>query len=141
MRNQAILISSLLIAAGSAWAGESLLENAAKQTAVESVKSAAPGAVQKVESAEQTLENAKTLKATAENAPGAVKDQAKEAVAESVKQKIDAAIPAEAKESVAKVKAGKESIGKLKNKAQDAPKAIKEGAKQKATEKALDLLR
>lgn len=133
MKSQAILFSTLLIAAGSTWAGESLLENAAKQTAVESVKTAAPAGVQQIEAAGQTLENAKSLT----TAPAAAKAQAQEAVKESVNRKIDSAIPAEAKETAATIKAGKESVGKLK----DAPKTIKEGAKQKATEKALDLLR
>lgn len=133
MKTQAILFSSLLIAAGSSWAGESLLENAAKQTAIESVKSAVPSGVQQVETAGQTLENANSLTA----APAVAKEQAQQAVEESVNRKIDSVIPAEAKETAATVKAGKESASKLKN----APKAIKEETKQKASTKALDLLR
>jgi len=129
MKTQAILFSTLLIAAGSTWAGESLLEHAAKQTAVDSVKSAAPAGVQ----AGQTVENAKSLT----TAPAVAKEQAEQAIKESVNRKIDNAIPAEAKETAATIKAGKESVGKLKN----APKAIKESAKQKAAEKTLELLR
>jgi hypothetical protein len=132
MKTQAILLSSMLIAAGSTWAGESLFENTAKQTAVESVKSAAPSGVQQINAAGQTLENANSLT----TAPAVAKEQAEQAVKESITQKIDTAIPSEAKETTTAIKTGKESVDKLKA----TPKTIKEGAKQKAAEKTLDLL-
>lgn len=141
MRNQAILISTLLFAAGSAWAGESLLENAAKQTAVDSVKSAAPGAVQKVETSGQTLEKANAIKESAEKTPEAIQEHAKEAATESVKQKVDAVVPEEAKKTGETIKSSTESANNLKKNASNAPKVVKEAAKQKAAEKALDLLR
>lgn len=137
MKKQSIILGSLLIASGSVLAGESLLESAAKQTAVQAVNNAAPGAVQTLQTADQAVQNANALKQSVTAAP----DAAKEAVKESVNRKIDAAIPAEAKATAETVKTGKKQIGKLKNKVVEAPKAVKEGAKRKATDKALELLR
>lgn len=136
MKNKIILIGSLLLASGSALAETDLLEKAAKQTA----KAAAPGAAKTVESANQALENAKSVG----NVPEAAKKQAEEAVKRSVDQQIEAATPKEAKQAVETVNSGREAAKNLKDKVDAVPKstkALKQKAKQKAAEKALDLLR
>jgi len=139
MKNKIVLLASLMLTSGSVFAESTLLENAAKQTAKESVKAAAPEVVEKVESANQTLQDAKQLKQGVENAPEAAKQQAVEAA----KEKVEAATPKEAKQAVETVKSGKEAAKELKGKVDAVPKstkAVKQKAKQKAAEKALDLL-
>jgi len=140
MRNKAILFGSFLLASSSVFAEQGLLEGVAKQAAKDNATAVAPKAVEKVDAANQTLENAKSLKEGAENAPGAAKETADEAV----KQKINQATPEETKKGVETLKAGKETTESLKGKVDSAPKstkAIKSKAKAKSTEKALDQLR
>lgn len=128
------------MASGATFA-ESLLESAAKQTAVQSINNAAPGAIQTIQATEQSLGNAKTLQQTITTSPEVIKENSKAAAKEAIDQKINSVIPEEAKQSVETMKNGKKAVGKLKNKVSETPKAVKEGAKRKATEKALDLLR
>lgn len=138
MRNKAILFSSILLISGSVLAEQTLLEDAAKQTAKDTATALAPDAAEKARIAKQTLEDAKKLKEGMENAPDALKNQVKEAVKESVvKQKINEAIPEKTKKVIETLKTGKEKV----DNAPKSTKAIKNKAKEKAVEKALDLLR
>lgn len=137
MRNKAILFGSFLLVSSSVFAEQSLLEGVAKQSAKDSAAAVAPDAVKKVESANQTLENANSLKKGAENAPDAVKDQLKETLKESVEKKVDQATPEETKKAVEVLKSGKEKVESAPNSTQ----AIKNKLKAKAAEKALDKLR
>ena len=140
MDHKIIVIAVLWLASGSVFAESGLLENAVKQAAKDSVKAAAPEAVQKVESAEQDLLDAKQVRQGVENAPEAAKQQAKEAA----KQQIEATTPKETKQAVDTLNSGKEAAKGLTGKVDAKPKStkvIKQQAKQKAAEKALDLLR
>lgn len=140
MRNKAILFSSLLLVSGSVLAEQSLLKEVAKQAAKDTATAVAPDAVEKAGAVNQTLENAVKLKEGVENAPDAVKEQLKETVKDSVKQKIDQATPEQTKKAVETLKSAKD----LKEKVGRGPKstkALKSKAKEKAAEKALDLLR
>ena len=144
MRNKAILFSSFLFVSSSVLAEQSLLEGVAKQAAKDTATAVAPNAVEKVEAANQTLKNAKSLKEGAENAPDALKEQSKEMVKEAVKQKVEQATPEETKKAVEALKTGKETVKNLKGTVESASKttkAIKSKAKEKAAEKALKQLR
>lgn len=126
MRNKAILFSSLLFISSSVLAEQSLLEGVAKGTAT----AVAPKAAEKVEAANQTLEDAKNLKAGAVSAPEKLNDQAEKTVQEAVKK----VTPEEAKKAEDVLKAGKETAEKLES----APKSTK-AIKKKAAKKALEL--
>ncbi len=141
MRNKTILFCSLLLAAGTALADQSLLGSVAEQAAKNAATAVAPDAVNKLEAAGQTVESAKALKEGVVNAHDALKEQAKDAVQESVKQKLNAAVPEEAQKAVGTLKTGKENIGHLEKRVEAAPKTVKKKIKQKAIEKAVDLLR
>ena len=148
MKNKTTLLISLLLATGSALAGQSLLEGATKQLAKDAATSAAPDAVKGAETAKQNLEGAKTVKETATNAPEAVKQQAQEGAKEAAEQKVEEATPEEAKQGLDTIKSGKEATEELKSKVDTAPKstseatdAVKGKAQEKAVDKALDLLR
>jgi hypothetical protein len=134
MRNKAILFSSFLLVSSSVFAEQGLLKEVAKQAAKNTATAVAPNAVKEVESANQTLENAKSLKKGVENAPDAVKDQSAETLKALVKKKIDQATPEQTQKAVELLKAGKEKV-------ENTPKTIKNKAKEKALGKALDLLR
>ncbi|MFI3187887.1 MAG: hypothetical protein QX198_18075 [Methylococcaceae bacterium] len=139
MRNKAILFSLMLVASSSALAEQSLLEDVAKQAVTDKVSEVAPGAIEKVNEAKSTLNQAKSLKDAAEISPETLQEQAKEAV----KQKVTAAVPEEAKKAGETLKTGKESAENLKEKIKEAPKAtktLKSKAKEKAAEKALKLI-
>jgi hypothetical protein len=128
MRNKAILFSLMLVATGSALAEQSLLEGVAKQAVDNKAAEVSPGAIEKVDTANQTLNKAKALKGGAEMAPDTLQDQAKD--------KAAAAVPAEVKE------AGK-TTEHLKGKVDTVPKstkAIKNKAKEQTPEKALELV-
>jgi hypothetical protein len=128
MRNKAILFSLILVATGSALAEKSLLEGVAKQAVENKAAEVAPDAIEKVDTANQTLNKAKALKGATEMAPDELQDQAKD--------KAAAVVPAEAK------KTG-ETVGHLKGKVDTEPKStkvIKSKAKDKAAEKALELV-
>jgi hypothetical protein len=136
MRNRAILFSSFLLVSSSVFAEQGLLEGVAKQAAKDTAKAVAPKAVEKVEAANQTLENAKSLKEGVENASGPAK--------EAVKQKINQATTEETKKVVETLKTGKGTAENLKVGVDSAPKsakALKSKAKAKAAEKVLDQLR
>jgi hypothetical protein len=132
MRNKAILISLMLVATGSVLAEQSLLESVAKQAVENKAAEVAPGTIEKVGAANQTLNKAKALKGAAEIAPNALQVQAKDVV----KEKAAAVVPAE-------VKQAGEATEHLKGKVNSVPKpttAIKNKAKEQVAEKALELV-
>jgi outer membrane biosynthesis protein TonB len=139
MRNKAILFSLILVASGSVLAEQSLLEGAAKQAITDTATNAAPTAVKSLDTANQTLENAKNLSKDVEKAPAALQDQAKKTAQESAKKTLDAATPEAAKKSVEAVKTGTKTAENLKAKVDKAPKSTKAVSK-KTAEKALNLL-
>lgn len=99
------LYIAMLIASGSAIANESLLEDAVKRSAVESVKASAPNTVQKIEAANQNLEKAKALKESAEQAPAAISNKAdatRKKAAEKLKVKIKEAPEAAKRQAITK---------------------------------------
>jgi len=118
MKNRIILVSSLLMVSGAAFALSPALEGVAKQAAT----AAAPDAVKGAETAVQAVEAAKTVKQGVVNAPAVLKDQAQEAVKDAAQQKVEQAVPAETKPGVETLKAGKEAAapGVLKETAKDA---------------------
>jgi len=146
MKNKIILIS-LLMASSSVWAADtSLLESAGKQTVKNAATAAAPKeAVEGVEAAGQTLEKAKDIKGAVEAAPAAAQEQAVGTVKGVVADKVEAATPAEVKKGTETLKKGKKTAKKLKAKVPisttEATKAVEGEAKEKAAEKALDLVK
>ncbi|MDO9161362.1 MAG: hypothetical protein Q8N35_02770 [Methylococcaceae bacterium] len=145
MKNKIILIS-LLMASSSVWADTSLLESAGKQTIKNAATAAAPKeAIEGVDAAGQTLEKAKDIKGVVETAPAAVQEQAVDTVKGTVTDKVEAATPSEVKQGTETVKKAKKSAKKLKTKVPtsttEATKAVEGEAKEKAAEKALDLVK
>lgn len=147
MPNKTTVFASLLFVASTAFAEQSLLESAAKQTAKDAVTTAAPDAVKGAAAAGQVVEDAKTIKGSVGKAPEVLKDQAQDAAKEAVKEKAEQAVPGEVKQGVETLKTGNEAATQLKEKVDAAPKSadqagkvVKDKAKQKAAEKALDLL-
>jgi|GEM_PF-705931 len=149
---KALLIGSLLIASGAVMAEQSLLEGVAKQEAKNTAATVAPGAVERAEAADQALKDAKQVKDAVQNAPEAAKDQAQKAVEGTVKQQLEQATPKEIKEGAEAVKSGKETAKKLEGEVKALPKSSSQEvkklkhkstakAKQKGTEKALELLK
>lgn len=120
MKNKTILFLALVAASGVAMAQQSVLD-----------------------AASQTLDTSKKLNETVKNAPVTAKEQAQEAA----KQKLEQATPEQVKQGAAAVNSGKETASKLKGKVDALPKSPSEAsdvvegkAKQKAAEKAFDLL-
>lgn len=114
MQNKIIILCSLLLVSGAVPAQQSLLNSAA-----------------------QTLESAQGVEQNLNNAPALLKQQAEGAAL----QKLDQAVPVEALQGI-------ETANQLKSKADSLPtstdtavNAVEGQAKQKAAEKALDLLR
>ncbi|WP_305906738.1 hypothetical protein Q9L42_019390 [Methylomarinum sp. Ch1-1] len=132
MGHKAILFSSILLVSGAGWAGQSLLENAARQTARDTLQALSPNAIEKAELTSKRLEYARRLRESVENAPDAVKYRAQESVKASVKQSIQQATPEQL-----------EAARDLKRRLETAPKnreEIEVMTKQKAAEKVLELL-
>jgi hypothetical protein len=148
MSSKTTLFVSLLFAASTAFAEQNLLESAAKQTAKDAATNAVPATVKDhATAAGQAVEDAKTVKESVGKAPEVLKDQAQDTAKEAVKQKAEQAVPGEVKQGVETLKTGKETAAQLKDKVDAAPKTtgeatktVKAKAKQKAAEKALDLL-
>ena len=146
MRNKALLLVTLLIASSSALAEQDLLGNAGKQLLKDTTRSAVPKeAVGGVEAAGQKVDDANKLKEGVKSAPDAFKGQAQDMATESAKQKLDAAVPEKAKESVKTVEKGTKTAKKMKGKiptsSGEATQAIKGKAQEEATKKVLDTLK
>jgi hypothetical protein len=141
MNHKIITLSALLFASSNVLAETSLLEAAGKQLIKDKSTAVAPGAVEKVESAGQAVDNAKAAKSAVETAPEVVTDQATETVKSAAEEKAKAAVPAEATQAVDTVKSGKAVMDAAPKSSGEAAEAVKNKASQKATEKAFDLLR
>ncbi len=146
MRNKALLLISLLIASGSVLAEQDLLGNAGKQLLKDTATSAAPKeAVEGVEATTQKLETAKELKGSVKSAPDALKGQAQDMATESAKEKLNEAVPQNAKQSIKTVekstKTAKKLNGKIPKSSGEATKAIEGKAQEEATKKALDMVK
>jgi hypothetical protein len=147
MQHKAILFSSLVLVSGAAFAQAAVLEGLATQAAKDSATSVLPAAVSGAEPAGQAVNQAQQVQQGVNSVPAVVKDQAQDAVKDAAQQKLEQAVPAEAKQGLETLKAGKESALDLKGKVDAAPKStgeavdlVKGKAKQKAAGKALDLL-
>ena len=146
MRNKSLLLITLLIASGSVLAGQDLLGNAGKQMLTDTATSAAPkGAVEGVDAAGQKVDDANKLKEGVKNTPDTLKGQAQDMATESAKEKLNAAVPDKAKESVQTVEKGTKTAKKLNAKipksSDEATQAIKGKAQEEATKKALDMVK
>jgi hypothetical protein len=141
MRNKAILFSSLLMASGTALAGESLLEAAAKQLARDVATSTAPEAAQGAVEAERILQQTQQLKGRVENAPQAVKERTLNAAKETARQQLERATPEQVRQGTETVKRLKGQVENMPQSTEQAAEAAKTRAKQKAAEKVLELLR
>jgi hypothetical protein len=135
----------LLIASGSVLAEQDVLGNAGKQLLKDTATSAAPKeAVEGVEATGQTLENANKLKKSVKSAPDALKGQAQDIATESAKQKLNEAVPEEAKQGIKTIESTTNTAKQLKSNipksSGEATKAIKGKAQEEATKKALDML-
>ncbi|MFM8342525.1 MAG: hypothetical protein ACKN9F_09950 [Methylomonas sp.] len=129
MLNKTIILTTLLIASGSVMADSTLLEAAGKQLVKDAATTAAPEAVKSVEAAKGVA-----------NAPTAAKKQATEALKNAAEEKLKQAAPQELKQSVETLKAAKQLKDAPKSTG-EAVKNVKAKAKQKAAEKAVELLR
>ena len=136
MLNKTIIFSTLLIASSAVMADNTLLEAAGKQLVKDAATTAAPGAVKSVEAASQAVEAAKGVA----NAPAATKTQATEALKNAAEEKLKQAAPQELKQGAETLKAAKQLKDAPKS-TDEAVKKVKTKAKQKAAEKAVDLLR
>jgi hypothetical protein len=123
MLNKTIILSTLLIASSTVMADNSLLEAAGKQLVKDAATTAAPEAVKGVA-----------------NAPAATKTQATEALKNAAEEKLKQATPQELKQSAEALKTAKQLKDAPKSTG-EAVKNVKAKAKQKAAEKAVDLLR
>lgn len=148
MKNKTILFTTLLFASGAVLAETSLLEAVGKQVAKDAATTAAPEAVKGAETASEAVKSAKDLKESVENAPAATQEQAEESLKKAAEERLKQATPEEIKQGKELLKSGKEAAKEVKGKADVAPKATKEAvkeakgkAKQKVTEKALELLK
>lgn len=139
--NKAILWCPLLFVSGLALAEPSILGAVAQQAAKNAATSVAPDAVKKLEAASQDLQNANALKQAVTNTSDDVKDQAKDVINESVKQQLIQVAPSGSKKAIELLDANKENLNKLKSKYDAMPEEEKNRAKQKAVEKAMELLR
>jgi len=145
MRNKALLLVTLLITSGSVLAEQDLLGNAGKQLLKGTATSAAPKeAVEGVEAAGQKVEDANKLNESVKSAPDALKGQAQDIATESAKQKMNEAVPEEAKPGIKTIesttKTAKQLKGNIPKSSGEATKAIKGKAQEEATKKALDML-
>ena len=136
MLNKTIILSTLLIASSAVMAENSLLEAAGKQLVKDAATTAAPGAVKSVEAASQAVDAAKGVA----NAPAAVKTQAADTLKNAAEEKLKQAAPQELKQSAEALKAAKQLKDAPKSTG-EAVKNVKVKAKQKAAEKAVELLR
>ena len=146
MKNKAFFLVTLLIASGSVLAESDLVGNAGKQLLKESATSVVPKeAVQGTEAASKTLEGANTLKETVKSPTDALKGQAQDMAMDAAKEKVNAAVPGQAKESIKTVEKGTKTAKKVKGSipksTSEATKAVKGKAQEEATKKALDTLK
>jgi len=146
MKNKALLLVTLLVASGSVLAESDLLGNAGKQLLKDSATSAAPtAAVEGTESAGQKLDDANKLKETMKSPSDALKGQAQDMATDAAKEKLDAAVPLKAKESIKTIEKGSKTAKKLKGSIPkstgEATKAVKSKAQEEAAKKALDTLK
>jgi hypothetical protein len=136
MLQKAIILGSLLVVSNAVFADNALLEAAGKQLVKDAATTAAPGAVKSVEAASQAVEAAKGVA----NAPAAVKTQAADTLKNAAEEKLKQAAPQELKQSAETLKVAKQLKDAPKSTG-EAVKTVKAKAKQKAAEKAVDLLR
>lgn len=135
-----IYFASMFLFSATVLAESSLLEAAGKQVVKDAATTAAPDAV-------KTLEQAEALKQRAETLPAAETSQAKDALKEAAKRKLEQATPEEVAKGKALLEKGKTEAGKIKGQVDVAPKsvdeakkAVKHKTKKKALEKATELL-
>jgi hypothetical protein len=146
MRNKALLLVTLLIASGSVPAGQDLLGNAGTQLLKGAATSAAPKeAVEGVGAVGQKVEDANKLKENVKNPSDALKGQAQDMATDAAKEKLDAAVPGKAKESIKTVEKGtktaKQLKGSIPKSTGEATEAVKGKVQEEATKKALDTLK
>lgn len=141
MKHKIIMLGAVLLVSGNVLAETSLLEAAGKQLVKDKAPAVAPGAVEKVEAVSGAVDNAEAAKTAIEAAPEGVANQAQEAVKNAAEDKLKAAAPGEATRAVETVKSGKAVLDAAPKSTGQAAETVKNKASQKATEKALDLLR
>jgi hypothetical protein len=130
MKNKVILIS-LLIASSSVLAEQSVATSATPAATVESV-----------EATGQPLEKANAVKNATEAAPAAAQDQTTGVAKEAAKAKVDEATPAQVKQGAETLKKGKKTAKKVKmpKSTSEASEAVEGKVKEKAAEKALEMV-
>lgn len=128
MKNKTLLVVSLLIAAGTAQAESSLLQQAGTQAVKDAANSAVPAtAADQAQTAGDAVDKAQSVKSATETTPDTLNTKVQDAATESVKQKVDNAVP--------------ESVKHAPKSTHEVSKAVKSKAKQHVTEKALDLVK
>ena len=136
MLNKTIILSTLLVASSAVMAENTLLEAAGKQLVNDVATAAVPGAAKTIEATNQAIEAAKGVA----NAPAAVKTQATDALKIAAEEKLKQAAPQELKQSAEALKTVKQ-LKEAPKSTGEAVKNVKTKAKQKAAEKAVELLR
>ncbi|MEQ1529530.1 MAG: hypothetical protein ABL925_09450 [Methylococcales bacterium] len=128
MKNKTLLVVSLLIAAGTAQAESSLLQQAGTQAVKDAAKSAVPAtAADQAQTTGDAVDKAQTTKSAAETTPDTLNTNVQDTATEPVKQKVDSTVP--------------ESVKHAPISTHEVSKAVKSKVKQQATEKALDLVK
>ncbi len=136
MLNKTIILSTLLIASSAVMAENTLLEAAGKQLVKDAATTAIPGAAKTIEATNQAIDAAKGVA----NAPAAVKTQATDALKNAAEEKLKQAAPQELKQTAEALKTVKQ-LKEAPKSTGEAVKNVKAKAKQKAAEKAVELLR
>jgi len=136
MLQKAIILGSLLVVSNAVMADNALLEAAGKQLVKDVATTAVPGAAKTVEATNQAIDAAKGVA----NAPAAVKTQAADALKNAAEEKLKQAAPQELKQTAEALKTLKQLKDATKSTG-EAVKNVKAKAKQKAAEKAVELLR
>ncbi len=136
MLQKAIILGSLLVVSNAVMADNALLEAAGKQLVKDAATTAVPGAAKTIEATNQAVDAAKGVV----NAPAAVKTQATDALKNAAEEKLKQAAPQELKQSAEALKTVKQLKDAPKSTG-EAVKNVKVKAKQKAAEKAVELLR
>jgi len=137
MKNKIILLTTLLLASGSALAESSLMEAAGKKMVMDKATSAIPGVAEKAGSASEAVNSANTVKSVTEAAPATLTDSAQGAVESAATEQVKSAVPTEATTAVDTVKSGKAAV----DAAPTSTGAAVDAVKGKAAGKALDMMK
>ncbi|MCX7097362.1 MAG: hypothetical protein NTV43_05575 [Methylococcales bacterium] len=145
MRNNSLLLITLLITTTPVMAEQSLLNSASKQLVKNAATSALPkeavSAIDSASSAKQTLDTASKLTTGVKATSDSLKGTAQDVVTDTAKQKLLDAAPADIKSLESATKSTKLLTDKLPKSSTPISKTVKDQVQKEATKSALDLLK